>query len=93
LDSRLQIHVGQHHPNSGGYLRYRHGRHQRHLAHCIKEKKNWAKIVGIIMTILVVGNFPIGTVLGVLILIGIFDQTANSWFAVNQVASRSRAKQ
>ncbi|MEI7690547.1 MAG: hypothetical protein WCI63_02900 [bacterium] len=46
----------------------------------IREKKNWAKIVGIIIAILNVTNVPIGTILGVLILIGLFDSESSAWF-------------
>ena len=46
----------------------------------ISGKKNWAKIVGIILAILNLSNFPIGTILGVLILIGLFDSESASWF-------------
>ncbi len=46
----------------------------------IREKKNWARIVGIIIAILNITNVPIGTILGVLILIGLFDSEAVTWF-------------
>ena len=46
----------------------------------IREKKNWAKIVGIIIAILSVTNVPIGTILGVLILIGLLDSESSAWF-------------
>jgi len=46
----------------------------------IREKKNWAKIVGIIIAILNITNVPVGTILGVLILIGLLDSESASWF-------------
>jgi drug/metabolite transporter (DMT)-like permease len=46
----------------------------------VEEKKNWAKIVGIIVGILSLFSFPIGTILGIFILIGLMGEEANSWF-------------
>ncbi len=49
-------------------------------ANGINNRKNWAKIVGIIIAILSLTNIPIGTVFGIFILIGLFSQEAESWF-------------
>jgi Ni,Fe-hydrogenase I cytochrome b subunit len=46
----------------------------------IQKKKNWAKILGIIIAILALPSIPIGTVLGVFILIGLFSPEADNWF-------------
>ncbi|OGF59553.1 MAG: hypothetical protein A2Y62_03680 [Candidatus Fischerbacteria bacterium RBG_13_37_8] len=46
----------------------------------IANKKHWAKIVGIILGIISLPSFPIGTILGIFILIGLFGQDADSWF-------------
>jgi MFS family permease len=46
----------------------------------IANKKNWAKIVGIILAILMLPWIPIGTVLGIFALTGLFSEEANSWF-------------
>lgn len=46
----------------------------------IKEKKNWAKIVGIILGILSLPSIPIGTILGIFVLVGLIGEEADSWF-------------
>jgi hypothetical protein len=46
----------------------------------IANKKNWAKVLGIILGILLLPGIPVGTVLGIFILIGLFSEEANSWF-------------
>ena len=46
----------------------------------IADKKNWAKVLGIILGILSLPNIPIGTILGVFILIGLIGEEADSWF-------------
>jgi len=46
----------------------------------IAEKKNWAKIVGIVLGALSLPNIPVGTVLGIFILMGLIGEEANSWF-------------
>lgn len=55
----------------------------------ISEKKEWAKIAAIIIAVLTVGNFPVGTALGVFILLGVFDESAKSWFSTNQVTNQT----
>jgi len=46
----------------------------------ITNKKNWAKVVGIILGILSLPGIPIGTILGIFILIGLLGGEANAWF-------------
>ena len=46
----------------------------------IARRKNWAKIVGIILGLLALPGVPIGTALGILVLIGLFSPEANTWF-------------
>jgi uncharacterized membrane protein len=46
----------------------------------ISDKKDWAKIAGIVLGILGLTNVPLGTILGIFILIGLFDQEADTWF-------------
>jgi hypothetical protein len=46
----------------------------------ITNKKGWAKIMGIILAILGITSVPIGTILGILILIGLFNEEATNWF-------------
>lgn len=50
------------------------------VAKGIRDKANWARIVGIILGILNLTGFPIGTLLGVLILIGLLGEDASEWF-------------
>jgi hypothetical protein len=46
----------------------------------ISNRKNWAKIVGILLGVLMLPGFPVGTVLGIFVLIGLLSQDANTWF-------------
>jgi hypothetical protein len=46
----------------------------------IKEQKNWAKILGIVFGVLNILNFPLGTILGALILYGLIADEAADWF-------------
>lgn len=46
----------------------------------ISEKKNWAKTVGIILGVLSLPNVPLGTILGIFILLGLMGEEADSWF-------------
>ena len=50
------------------------------VADGIDKKKMWAKIVGIVLGILILPAIPIGTVLGIFILIGLFSEEASTWF-------------
>lgn len=54
----------------------------------VKRKKNWAKIVGIIFAILNLSSFPVGTILGILILLGLFSQEANVWFSTKRTTTK-----
>ncbi|MCK4665460.1 hypothetical protein KAU33_01840 [Candidatus Dependentiae bacterium] len=49
-------------------------------AKAIEERKNWGRIFGIILAILSVANFPIGTLAAVFIFIGLFSKDAEGWF-------------
>lgn len=51
------------------------------IARGIHEKKNWAKTVGFILAILMLFNIPIGTVLGIILLIGFSDEESKAWFS------------
>ncbi len=51
------------------------------IAKGIHEKKNWAKTVGFILAILMLFNIPIGTVLGIILLIGFTDEESKAWFS------------
>jgi uncharacterized membrane protein (DUF2068 family) len=46
----------------------------------VVNKKNWAKVVGIVLGILYLPGFPVGTVLGVLILVGLLSSESQGWF-------------
>ena len=46
----------------------------------IANKKNWAKILGIIMAVLSLFSFPIGTALGIWMLINFFSDEGKAWF-------------
>lgn len=46
----------------------------------VEEKKNWAKILGIFIGIIYLTNLPVGTILGIFILIGLMSKEANFWF-------------
>ncbi len=46
----------------------------------IANKKNWGKILGIIFAILMLPSIPVGTVLGIVILVFIFSDEAKEWF-------------
>jgi uncharacterized membrane protein (DUF2068 family) len=46
----------------------------------VVNKRNWAKVVGIVLGILYLPGFPVGTVLGVLILVGLLSSESQGWF-------------
>ena len=46
----------------------------------ISQKKTWARTVGMILGILWLPGIPIGTILGVFILVGLLGDEANAWF-------------
>ncbi|MCK5832357.1 hypothetical protein KAH81_01680 [bacterium] len=43
-------------------------------------KKNWAKTLGIIFSILLLFSFPIGTVLGIILLVNFFSEEFKNWW-------------
>lgn len=47
----------------------------------VANKRNYGKILAIIFGILMLPNIPIGTVLGIVILINIFGEQGKAWFA------------
>jgi len=47
----------------------------------ISDKKNWGKIMGIVFGVLMLPSIPIGTVLGIIILIYLLGEEAKQWFA------------
>ena len=47
----------------------------------VANKRNWGKILAIIFGILMLPSIPIGTVLGIIILINIFSEQGKAWFA------------
>ncbi len=47
----------------------------------VANKRNWGKILAIIFGILMLPSIPIGTVLGIIILINIFGEQGKAWFA------------
>ena len=46
----------------------------------IANKKGWAKILGIILAIMALPGFPIGTALGIWILVNFFSDEGKAWF-------------
>ncbi len=46
----------------------------------VKERKEWGHVLSIIIAVLMLFNFPVGTTLGILILIGNFSDEAKAWF-------------
>ncbi len=50
------------------------------VANAVAKKQAWARIAMIILAILMLGSFPVGTIFGVFIMIGIFDIEAEKWF-------------
>ncbi|MCD6595022.1 hypothetical protein J7L68_05025 [bacterium] len=56
------------------------------VAKGIANRKNWANIVGIILAILMLFSIPIGTVLGIIILIDLFSDEGKQWFAESENA-------
>jgi len=52
-----------------------------YTARGIREQKNWARIVGIVIGALDILNVPIGTILGIFILIGLLGDEGSDWFA------------
>lgn len=50
------------------------------VARGISQKRKWARTVGMILGILRLPGIPVGTILGVLILVGLLGDEANAWF-------------
>lgn len=49
-------------------------------AKAIQERKNWGRIFGIVLAIIIVAQFPIGTLAAVFIFIGLFSNESEGWF-------------
>lgn len=47
----------------------------------IYNRKDWAKTVGFILAILMLFSVPIGTILGIFLLIGFSDEESKAWFS------------
>ena len=47
----------------------------------VANKKNYGKIMAIIFGILMLFSVPIGTILGIIILINMFSEEGKAWFA------------
>ncbi len=50
------------------------------IAKGIHNRKDWARIVGFILAILMLVSIPIGTILGIILLIGFSDEESKAWF-------------
>ena len=50
------------------------------VAKGIRNRKGWAKILGIIFSILMLTSIPIGTVLGIILLINFFNDEFKNWY-------------
>ena len=50
------------------------------IAKGIHNRKDWARIVGFIFAILMLVSIPIGTILGIILLIGFSDEESKAWF-------------
>ncbi|MGC9315456.1 MAG: hypothetical protein ACP5G4_07485 [bacterium] len=50
------------------------------VAKGIHNRKDWARIVGFILAILMLVSIPIGTILGIILLIGFSDEESKAWF-------------
>jgi membrane associated rhomboid family serine protease len=47
----------------------------------IHNRKEWAKTVGFIFAILMLLSIPIGTILGIILLLGFSDEQSKAWFS------------
>lgn len=48
-------------------------------AKAMRDKKSWARVAGIVLGILMLGSFPLGTIFGIFILIGVFEKDSEHW--------------
>lgn len=51
------------------------------IARGLARKKTWAKVAGIILAFPMLAAFPVGTILGIFVLLGLWSKEARSWFA------------
>ena len=62
------------------------------VASGIAKGRAWARYVGIVLGLIYLIAFPIGTVLGVIILMGLFGRDAGDWFGPLRPAARSSSQ-
>ncbi len=55
------------------------------IAKGIEQKKDWAKVVGIIFAVLMLLSIPIGTILGILIIVNLLSDEATKWFEKSEI--------
>lgn len=48
-------------------------------ASAMKKQKSWTRVAGIVLGILMLGSFPLGTIFGIFILIGVFEKESENW--------------
>lgn len=51
------------------------------VAKGIHNRKAWSKTVGFIFAILMLFSIPVGTILGIIILLGFSDEQSKAWFS------------
>ncbi len=50
------------------------------IAAAIAKGRPWSRIAGLVMAILLLVGFPVGTILGIIALMGLLGQDARDWF-------------
>ncbi|MGB8959940.1 MAG: hypothetical protein WCC00_13105 [Candidatus Aminicenantales bacterium] len=58
------------------------------IASAIAKGRPWARLAGIVMAILMLVGFPVGTILGIIALMGLLGQDARDWFGALRPAQR-----
>ncbi len=48
-------------------------------AKAIRDRKSWSRVSAIVLGILMLGSFPLGTIFGIFILIGVFEKESEHW--------------
>ena len=56
------------------------------IASGIAKGRPWARIAGIVMAVILIVAFPVGTVLGIIALLGLLGSNARDWFGPAKVA-------
>lgn len=49
-------------------------------AKAIEQRESWGKIVGIIWAVMIIFSFPIGTLAGIFIMVGLLSHETDEWF-------------